>query len=93
MHLVHPGPGGQQRARQRRREAQPGHAEVAAQRGFTTTPAGPGGRGLGLALVRQAVTRHEGTLTVTDAAPGGGAVFEVRLPLRPAPVPAEGGAG
>ncbi|MFH8338303.1 ATP-binding protein [Streptomyces sp. AM6-12] len=70
----------------------PGHAGLLFQRGFTTKPAGPGGRGLGLALVRQAVTRHEGTLTVTDAAPGGGAVFEVRLPLRPAPVPAEGGA-
>ena len=42
--------------------------------------AGPGGRGLGLALVRQAVSRHDGTLTVTEAA-GGGAEFEVRLPL------------
>ncbi|MGY9070664.1 sensor histidine kinase [Streptomyces sp. CAS3] len=72
---------------------EPGHADLVFQRGFTTKPAGPGGRGLGLALVRQAVTRHEGTLTVTDAAPGGGAVFEVRLPLRPAPVAAEGGAG
>ncbi|OIK23140.1 sensor histidine kinase [Streptomyces malaysiense] len=70
----------------------PGHADLVFQRGFTTKPAGPGGRGLGLALVRQAVTRHGGALTVTDAAPGGGAVFEVRLPLRPAPVPAEGGA-
>ncbi|MFF9700385.1 ATP-binding protein [Streptomyces griseofuscus] len=72
---------------------EPGHADLVFQRGFTTKPAGPGGRGLGLALVRQAVTRHEGTLTVTDAAPGGGAVFEVRLPLRPAPVAAQGGAG
>ncbi|MFC7868942.1 ATP-binding protein [Streptomyces murinus] len=72
---------------------EPGHADLVFQRGFTTKPAGPGGRGLGLALVRQAVTRHEGTLTVTDAAPEGGAVFEVRLPLRPAPVATEGGAG
>ncbi|MEU6463646.1 sensor histidine kinase [Streptomyces sp. NPDC046976] len=72
---------------------EPGHADLVFQRGFTTKPAGPGGRGLGLALVRQAVTRHEGTLTVMDAAPEGGAVFEVRLPLRPAPVAAEGGAG
>ncbi|MER8059921.1 MULTISPECIES: sensor histidine kinase [unclassified Streptomyces] len=73
----------------------PGHADLVFQRGFSTKPAGPGGRGLGLALVRQAVTRHAGALTVADAAPGGGAVFEVRLPLRPAPVPAaaEGGAG
>ncbi|CAK7280895.1 sensor histidine kinase [Streptomyces misionensis] len=70
----------------------PGHADLVFQRGFSTKPAGPGGRGLGLALVRQAVTRHEGTLTVTGASPDGGAVFEVRLPLRPAPVLAEGGA-
>ncbi|WKE69627.1 sensor histidine kinase [Streptomyces sp. WP-1] len=70
----------------------PGHADLVFRRGFTTKPAGPAGRGLGLALVRQAVNRHGGALTVTDAGPGGGAVFEVRLPLRPAPVPAEGGA-
>ncbi|MFJ9351280.1 ATP-binding protein [Streptomyces sp. NPDC101237] len=59
----------------------PAHAELVFQRGFSTKPAGPGGRGLGLALVRQAVTRLEGTLTVTEA-PEGGAVFEARLPLR-----------
>ncbi|MFF5402089.1 ATP-binding protein [Streptomyces misionensis] len=70
----------------------PGHADLVFQRGFSTKPAGPGGRGLGLALVRQAVTRHEGTLTVAGASPEGGAVFEVRLPLRPAPALAEGGA-
>ncbi|MEV1084846.1 sensor histidine kinase [Streptomyces sp. NPDC050211] len=58
----------------------PAHAEEVFQRGFSTKPAGPGGRGLGLALVRQAVTRHEGELTVTEAA-GGGAEFQVRLPL------------
>ncbi|MGP4013287.1 ATP-binding protein [Streptomyces sp. 4N124] len=58
----------------------PAHAEEVFQRGFSTKPAGPGGRGLGLALVRQAVTRHEGELTVTGAA-GGGAQFQVRLPL------------
>ncbi|MFJ8083840.1 ATP-binding protein [Streptomyces sp. NPDC096205] len=63
----------------------PAQAELVFQRGYTTKPAGPGGRGLGLALVRQAVHRHEGTLTVTEA-PGGGASFEVRLPLRTAPV-------
>ncbi|MFD4605320.1 ATP-binding protein [Streptomyces sp. NPDC058464] len=59
----------------------PAHAELVFQRGFSTKPAGPGGRGLGLALVRQAVVRLDGTLTVTEA-PEGGAVFEVRLPLR-----------
>jgi sensor histidine kinase regulating citrate/malate metabolism len=63
----------------------PALAELVFQRGFTTKPAGPDGRGLGLALVRQAVHRHEGTLSVAEAAEGG-AVFEVRLPLTAAPV-------
>ncbi|MGI5194744.1 ATP-binding protein [Streptomyces sp. CA-288835] len=58
----------------------PAHAEAVFERGWSTKPAGPGGRGLGLALVRQAVSRHDGTLTVADAE-GGGAEFEVRLPL------------
>ncbi|MFD4956170.1 ATP-binding protein [Streptomyces sp. NPDC058451] len=58
----------------------PAHTDRVFQHGFSTKPSGPGGRGLGLALVRQAVRRHEGTLTVTDAE-GGGAVFEARLPL------------
>jgi len=58
----------------------PAHAEAVFQRGWSTKPSGPGGRGLGLALVRQAVSRHDGTLTVTEAA-GGGAEFEARLPL------------
>ncbi|MEU4034360.1 sensor histidine kinase [Streptomyces collinus] len=64
----------------------PAHADLVFQRGFSTKPAGPGGRGLGLALVRQAVTRLDGTLTVAESAAGGdgGAVFEVRLPLRAA---------
>ncbi|WP_432019373.1 sensor histidine kinase [Streptomyces sp. 1222.5] len=64
----------------------PAHGDLVFQRGFSTKPAGPGGRGLGLALVRQAVSRHEGTLTVaeSDREGEGGAVFEVRLPLRTA---------
>ncbi|MEU5100405.1 sensor histidine kinase [Streptomyces sp. NPDC020996] len=62
------------------RGVDPDHAELVFRRGFSTKPAGPGGRGLGLALVRQAVLRHAGTLTVADA-DGGGAEFEVRLPL------------
>ncbi|MBG7698130.1 sensor histidine kinase [Streptomyces sp. MC1] len=66
----------------------PGHADLVFQRGFSTKPAEPGGRGLGLALVRQAVNRHDGTLTVAEAEEGG-AVFEVRLPLRTS----TGGAG
>ena len=38
-----------------------------------------GGAGLGLAIARDVVERHGGTLTVRQA-PDGGAVFEVRLP-------------
>ncbi|MFJ4906155.1 ATP-binding protein [Streptomyces sp. NPDC093249] len=50
-------------------------------RGWSTR--GPG-RGLGLALVGQAVGRARGTLTVTDAEEGG-AEFTVRLPLPTGP--------
>jgi signal transduction histidine kinase len=46
---------------------------------FTTKDSG-GGTGLGLAVCRQIVDTHGGTIQVTDA-PGGGAAFEVRLPL------------
>jgi signal transduction histidine kinase len=38
-----------------------------------------GGAGLGLAIVREIVSRHGGTITLGDA-PGGGALFTVRLP-------------
>ncbi|MFB9464785.1 sensor histidine kinase [Streptomyces cinereospinus] len=62
------------------RGVDPGHAELVFQRGFSTKPSGPGGRGLGLALVRQTAHRHGGTLSVAEA-PGGGAEFAVRLPL------------
>ena len=37
------------------------------------------GTGLGLALVRQAVDTHEGTIVVSET-PGGGATFTVNLP-------------
>ncbi|MFF6776132.1 ATP-binding protein [Streptomyces sp. NPDC012637] len=49
-------------------------------RGWSTR--GPG-RGLGLALVQQAVTRASGTLTLARS-PLGGAEFTVRVPLAPA---------
>jgi len=58
----------------------PEHAEAVFRRGWSTKPAGPGGRGLGLALVRQTVQRHGGRLSMARAE-GGGAEFEVRLPL------------
>ncbi|MCP2182692.1 ATP-binding protein [Prauserella alba] len=55
-------------------------------RGWSTKPDGTAGdRGLGLALVGQAVRRHGGTVDVRgDAgADEGGAVFTVRIPLGP----------
>jgi two-component system sensor histidine kinase HydH len=49
---------------------------------FTTRPKGTG---LGLAVARQIVEAHEGTISVQDR-PGGGARFVVRLPAaRPVP--------
>ncbi|MGW1077112.1 sensor histidine kinase [Streptomyces sp. NPDC002537] len=51
-------------------------------RGWTTKEgAAAHGRGLGLALVRQAARRNGGTVEVAES-PDGGAEFTVRLPLR-----------
>jgi sensor histidine kinase regulating citrate/malate metabolism len=58
-----------------------GHADAVFERGWSTKPAGPGGRGLGLALVQQSVARNSGTLTLTES-PTGGAQFTVVLPLQ-----------
>jgi len=52
-------------------------------RGVTSKPDVPGGRGIGLALVRLVSAQLGGTVTVSDG-PDGGAVFEVRLPQSPA---------
>jgi signal transduction histidine kinase len=41
----------------------------------------PGGTGLGLALVKQTIEMHGGTIVLSDT-PGGGATFEVRLAAR-----------
>ena len=51
------------------------------QRGWSTKAEG---RGLGLALVKQVVDRHDGSIDVAGAA-GGGALITVRLPVRPLP--------
>ncbi|MEV5232470.1 sensor histidine kinase [Streptomyces pseudogriseolus] len=59
----------------------PDRAEELFRLGYSTKPSGPGGRGLGLALVRQAASRHGGTLAVTSGEDGG-AAFDVRVPLR-----------
>ena len=59
----------------------PGHRPAAVdnifQHGFSTKAAGPFGRGVGLALVRQAVQRLDGTMTITGT---DGAQFHVFLP-------------
>ncbi|MFN6552028.1 ATP-binding protein [Mycolicibacterium septicum] len=47
-------------------------------RGVTSKAHVPGGRGIGLALVRLVTAQHGGDVEVTDA-PGGGALFVVRL--------------
>jgi two-component system CitB family sensor kinase len=60
----------------------PDQLERAFSRGWSTKRAPgerrPQGRGLGLALVRQVVARHDGSVEVAD---DGGAVFTIRLPL------------
>lgn len=48
-------------------------------RGVTSKPDVPGGRGIGLALVRLVSSQLGGSVAVNDGA-GGGAVFEVTLP-------------
>jgi sensor histidine kinase regulating citrate/malate metabolism len=48
-------------------------------RGVTSKPGVPGGRGIGLALVRLVTAQHGGTVEVSNAATDG-AVFVVRLP-------------
>lgn len=47
-------------------------------RGVTSKPEVPGGRGIGLALVRLVTAQHGGTIDVSDTL-GGGAQFLVRL--------------
>ncbi len=66
----------------------PDTGEEVFRRGWPTKRlTGPADRGLGLALVRQAVRRHGGTVEL-DRATSGGAEFTVRLPLRAAEVTA-----
>ncbi|GAA3656743.1 ATP-binding protein [Streptomyces chitinivorans] len=61
----------------------PEEAEEVFRRGWSTKAGGHASRGLGLALVRQTARRHGGTVELAGA-PGGGAEFTVRLPLRAA---------
>ena len=46
-----------------------------------------GGLGLGLAIARQVVEAHGGTITAVSAGEGLGATFTVQLPLMPVPSP------
>ncbi|OZF06625.1 ATPase [Rhodococcus sp. 15-1154-1] len=49
-------------------------------RGVTSKPDAPGGRGIGLALVRIVSTQHGGTAVVDDSPTTGGARFTVFIP-------------
>ncbi len=51
-------------------------------RGVTSKPEAPGGRGIGLALVRIVSTQHGGSAGVTTAPDTGGALFTVHIPHR-----------
>src|SRR6478752_483282 len=57
-------------------------------RGVTSKPDVPGGRGIGLALVRLVSAQHGGAVEVSDG-PSGGALFVVRLPVGRAAVAVE----
>ena len=57
-------------------------------RGVTSKPEVPGGRGIGLALVRLVTAQHGGTVAVSDGRTGG-ALFTVRLPVSRVAVPSE----
>ena len=56
------------------------------------TKSGAGGTGLGLAICRKIMTAHGGRISARNH-PGGGAVFEIRLPALVKPLRLGGGAG
>jgi PAS domain S-box-containing protein len=58
--------------------------------GDTSLDRAKSGLGIGLALVRQVVQLHGGTVTAHSDGPGTGALFTVRLPVSPAPAPNPG---
>ena len=56
------------------------------------TKSGAGGTGLGLAICRKIMAAHHGRISAHNH-PGGGAVFEIRLPVLARPVAVGGAAG
>lgn len=62
------------------RGIEPGAVDDVFRYGYSTKAAGPFGRGLGLALVKQAVQRLAGTMTITNSDSTGGARFHIVLP-------------
>ncbi|MBY6413001.1 Spo0B domain-containing protein [Rhodococcus sp. BP-252] len=54
-------------------------------RGVTTKPDAPGGRGIGLALVRIVSSQYGGSARVADSDSTGGALFTVRIPTSSLP--------
>lgn len=57
-----------------------GHEEAVFDWGYSTKPSGPEGRGVGLALVRDTLVRHGGSIGVLNDA---GAVFTATIPRAP----------
>ena len=53
------------------------------EQGFNTIDRAGGGLGIGLALVKDFVALHDGTVVATSAGVGTGSTFTVRLPLAP----------
>lgn len=66
----------------------PGEPERVFEKFYRGAGAPPGGLGLGLSIAKRLVEAHEGRITAENR-PGGGAVFSIRLPLRPVEVPGE----
>ncbi len=59
--------------------------------GDRTLDRSQGGLGVGLAICKQLIEMHRGTVTARSDGVGRGATFEIRLPLSQAPAPADSG--
>ena len=65
---------------------QPDECKKAFDSFYRGASAKPGGLGLGLSIARRLVEAHDGTV-LAENRPGGGAVFSLRIPMKPAVVP------